>query len=336
MKKVVILGGGFAGTTAAKELENDFDVTLIDTKNYFEYTPAILRVIVEPEHIEKIEVLHKDYLKNSKFVKGRATSVKDSKVKLKNGETYNYDYLIIAIGSRYRELFKAEDVILSNRGKIMREAYERLQNAKDILIIGGGLVGVELAAELVKYDKNLTLVHSKNRLLERNPVKASKYAEKFLKKRGVKIIFEERAKEKDGKNYTTDKGRKIKADLTFSCTGIISNGDTLKGLEVDERGSIPVNEFLQVSKNIFAVGDVTSIKEEKTAQNADRHGELIARNIRNLENKKPLEKYDEKPGPLVISLGKYDGLIVKDNLVITGKIPAFLKASIEWKVMRKY
>ena len=70
MKKVVIIGGGFAGAYAAKNLEIDFGVTLIDSKDYFEFTPSILRTIVEPRHITKIQVLHSHYLKNADFIRG--------------------------------------------------------------------------------------------------------------------------------------------------------------------------------------------------------------------------------------------------------------------------
>lgn len=51
---VVIVGGGFAGRTALRELRSEFEVTLIETKEYFEYTPSILRCLVEPDHARKI------------------------------------------------------------------------------------------------------------------------------------------------------------------------------------------------------------------------------------------------------------------------------------------
>jgi NADH dehydrogenase FAD-containing subunit len=55
-KKVVIVGGQFAGRKAFTLLEKDFDVTIIDSKEYFEFTPAALRAIVEPAHAAKIIV----------------------------------------------------------------------------------------------------------------------------------------------------------------------------------------------------------------------------------------------------------------------------------------
>ena len=69
MRKLIIIGGGFAGAKIAKTLENKFDVTLIDSKDYFEFTPSILRAIIDTKHLKKIQILHKDYLKKSKIIK---------------------------------------------------------------------------------------------------------------------------------------------------------------------------------------------------------------------------------------------------------------------------
>jgi NADH dehydrogenase FAD-containing subunit len=55
---VVIIGGGFAGTYCAQLLENDMKVTLIDTKEHFEFTPSFLRLIVQPSKLRTIQVGH--------------------------------------------------------------------------------------------------------------------------------------------------------------------------------------------------------------------------------------------------------------------------------------
>ena len=68
MKKIIVIGGGFAGSYIARKLEKDFDVILIDSKDYFEFTPGILRTIVESEHIKKIQILHTHYLKRAVIV----------------------------------------------------------------------------------------------------------------------------------------------------------------------------------------------------------------------------------------------------------------------------
>ena len=68
MKSVVVIGGGFAGSTIAKKLQNRFDVTLVDNKSYFEFTPGILRTIVHPTNQRCMQVEHKEYLKKTNVI----------------------------------------------------------------------------------------------------------------------------------------------------------------------------------------------------------------------------------------------------------------------------
>ena len=75
MKRVVIIGGGFAGSTVAMKLQSDFNVTLIDDKDYFEYTPGVLRAIVEPAHANKLQAIHDGYLKKAKVLNCKVDSI---------------------------------------------------------------------------------------------------------------------------------------------------------------------------------------------------------------------------------------------------------------------
>jgi len=341
MKKVVIIGGGFAGSFIARKLENKFDVTLIDSKDYFEFTPGILRTIVEPSHVKKIQILHIHYLKRAKVIIGCVDIVTKDHIILENKRIY-FDYLVICSGSSYNSPFKEKNIVNVIRAKHLRECHENLYNAKKVLIIGGGLVGVEIAAEICTHykDKEIIIIHSKNRLMERNHKKAIRYAENFLKSRGVKIIYSEKAIQKKKNFFLTDKGNKFHADITFLCTGITPNYDFMKknfSSFLNEKNQIKVNNYLQLikAKNIFAAGDITDRPEEKTAQNAMRQAKIIVKNIMALENNDSLIKYYSKKTPLVISLGKYNGILDLGNFVLTGLIPACLKFFIERREMLK-
>lgn len=328
MKKVVIIGGGFAGGHCARRLERNknFEVTLIDTKDHFEFTPGILRTIVDLDYEKKIQSLHKEYLKKTKIIFGQVEKILKNSVKIGN-KKIPFDYLIITAGSEYASPIKGKNVILPNRMKILEEANFKLKKAKKILVVGGGLVGVELVGEIVEKcpEKKITLIHSRDSLIPRNSPKAREYCSKFLQDQGVEIILNQKAR--DLKKY----------DLIFFCTGIRPHLDFVQKEITDERGLI-VNKFLQVknSKNIFAGGDITNILEEKTAQNAEEHAKIIVRNIFGLEKNKELSEYISKPRIIVISLGKYNGILEYKNFTLTGKIPAILKWLIERKTMRDY
>ena len=342
MKEIVVIGGGFAGSHIARELEDKFNVTLIDSKDYFEFTPGILRTIVEPEHIKKIQLLHTHYLKKAKIIVGCVKTITKDYVTLEDNKQIHFDYLVICSGSSYNAPFKEKDIIKVTRAENLRECYNDLRKAKEILIVGGGLVGVELAAEICTYyrDKKIKIVHSKEKLIERNHEKAIKHTERFLKKKGVKIIYGERVIKKEENFFLTDKGNKLKSDMVFLCTGITPNYDFMESNfshSLNEKNQITLNEHLQLigKKNIFVAGDITDRLEEKTAQNAERQAKIVVKNIIALEDKSNLVSYHSKKTPLVISLGKYKGVLDFGNFVLTGFIPALLKSFIEIKEMRK-
>ena len=342
MKKLVILGGGFAGAKIAKALENKFEVTLIDSKDYYEFTPGILRSIVKPTHLKKIQVIHNHYLKKAKVIVECIKEVSKNYV-LTDKSKIKFDYFVIALGSSYNSPFKEKEIIVATRGAHLRKYYKELCKVKNITIVGGGIVGVELAGEISDFYKNkeITLIQKHEKLMERNRNKTISYADNFLRKKGVRIIYEEEMKEYNKKVITTDKGIKIKSDLTFICTGITPNSEPLKknmSKYLNKREYVNVNKYLQINgyKNIFAAGDITNIKEEKLAQNAECHADIIIKNLKNIESNKPLEKYVPKPRIMIISLGRFNGILQYKNFILTGIIPGILKTFVEWKTMIKY
>ncbi len=335
MKRVVIIGGGFAGSKAAKRLEKNFDVTLIDTKDYFEFTAGILRTIVEPEHLSSLQVYHNKYLKKTKLILAKVDEVTKDYV-LADKTKYFYDYLLIASGSSYASPIKDHDVVISARGEHLRAAHEQLEKAKDILIIGGGLVGVELSGEIcTRYkDKNIIIVHAKDGLIQRNDRITRKYVTKFLSKRGVKIILGEIMINKKNGMYLTDKGTAVKADISFLCTGINPNTSFMKHnmpKTLDEKNQVKVNSFMQVDGyvNIFSVGDTNDSPVEKTAQNAIDQALIAAKNIEAIEKITTLSKYKAGKTPLCISLGKWNGVLETTHFVMRGLLPGLLKGLIE-------
>lgn len=341
MKKVAVMGGGFAGSTVAKKLQNYFNVTLIDGEDYFEFTPGILRTIVEPKHFEKIQVRHKNYLKNTKLIFGWVDEVGKDYVKLKDRKgRIKFDYLIIASGSSYNSPIKESSVIFASRVKHLKDSYEKICKAKRITIIGGGLVGIELMGELCTHysDKKFRIIHSHPRLMERNTEKAGKYAERFFKRRGVDIVFDERIVGVKNGKLIAESGKKFDHELAFFTVGIKPNLEFMKkSFSYEIKNGIKVNEYLQMFgfNNIFVAGDVSDVKEEKTAQNSEKQAMVVVKNIMALENKVALKKYDSRKRLMVISLGKFNGIIEYKNFVLGGIIPAFLKWAIEKREMIK-
>ncbi len=258
-----------------------------------------------------------------------------------NNKKLKFDYLVLATGSRYSKASES-DIISTIKAIELKENFDRLKKAKNILIIGGGITGVELAAEITtKYkNKEITLINKDPRLIPKQNIKASKYAKKFLKKNNVKVLLNQKIVKNYRNECLTNKGNKICPDLIFRCLGILPNSSLMEKnfLNKLDNGYIKTNKYMQLEgfKNIFVAGDVTNIKEEKLAQNAEEHAKVIVENLRNLENKEKLRKYQIKPRIMVISLGKHNGIITYKKFAIAGFITAIIKSIIEYLVMKNH
>jgi len=376
-KRLVILGGGFSGAYAAKKLEDHFQVTFIDEKDYFEFTPSVLRTLVEPNHIGSIQILHSSYLdmRKTKIVQQRVSNVQSHSLTLMNGEILEFDYLIVCTGSTYHWPFKdGANVVMATRGSSLSKCYQQVKQSEHILVIGGGIVGVELSAEILEHfpDKSISIVHAGNHLMNRGETnsKTVEYVTRHLthNRRNVQIHLNERVVQQNGHEFSTDRGNVIEADLALVCTGIKPNSEPFTEGPlfqcVDDRGFLKVNEYLQLEgfPHIFVAGDVASLREEKLAQNAESEALTVVHNILlyakhqaeenklsnpndeprspkfNRQNSNPIElrTYTPKSRIKIISLGKYDGITLYKNFAFTGFIPAIMKEFVEFKVMVAY
>ncbi|KAK3277935.1 hypothetical protein CYMTET_14095 [Cymbomonas tetramitiformis] len=359
-KLVLIVGGGFAGRRAERLLRDEFDVTLVDAKGFFEYTPSALRCMVEPNYAERcvipqpqrvvIAAVESINLENEQIDESRAKGV----AHLNNGTTLAFDYCLLCLGSSYVAPIKPDPMnasTASDRVEAYQRECERIQEAEDIVIVGGGTVGVELAAEIVgkwPKKKNVTLINSQGRLLSRMPEAAGRYAQQWLETRGCDMILQDRVMDwgnetaGNARRIVTKNGRVITAALLYSCIGFEHCSAPLAKLfpsAVSERGAVIVNDQLQVKgmPGVFAVGDCTNTGEEKNALNADLQASLAAENIRRLARGAALQTFPsgvchgawEPPSIACVSLYKWHGTMQFNGLVINGRLPTVVKHMIE-------
>ena len=313
-KKLLIIGGGFVGSLVAKELENKFETTLIDKKEYFEYYPGILRIVINNNHKEKIKVKYKNYLKKSLIINGTVLSINNNFVTV-GRKNIPYEYLVICAGTKYKNHMKNEFCIPSYEIENFDKDKEKIKKAKNITIVGGGLVGIELAAELIELkNKKITILQSRETIIHEENKKSINYATEYLEKNGVNIILNTKVKKIIKKTIITNENKKINSDLIFLCIGKIPNTDfMLKNFSeyLDEKRYIKTDEYLRLinHNNIFAGGDIISINKNKLAQNAKEHAKIIINNIINSEENKKLKEYRPKEKIKVISLGTKNGII---------------------------
>jgi NADH dehydrogenase FAD-containing subunit len=337
--RVVILGGGFCGAFIAKQLDklSDFETTLIDKQSYFEYAPSLHKVVSKPSLLQKLRIPFNTFLHHTTIIQSTITYVEPDRVITLHSEI-PFDVLVICTGNYYPIfLDNTKNVYKLKTGHDAYAISRKIDRSNHVLIIGGGKVGVELAGEIVtKYpEKQLTIVHSKNRLLERNKPDASAFAQKFLQKRGAKIILGEKVTQHISSQFITNKGRKIHADLALWCAGIKWDTSFMQHFPdsiFSQRKQLRVDSTLQLRgfPYIFVGGDVTDIQEEKTGRKAELHARIIVTNIQKYLRGQPLIDYKQGRSPIVMSLGDWYGILEYKG-VIPGRFSiGLLKKAIEW------
>ena len=350
-KRVVIVGGGYAGVRAAETFakynRKDLEILVIDHHTYHYLQTESYNFVASRISLEKtfiyLPTLIASFGSNFRFVNDEALRVEGDKLICKK-ESCRFDYLIIATGSVTRFLQGFENKgefslgVKSLRGALNvkeffeRELFDRLEAERarknfNIVVIGGGLSGVEIAAEMRdyfnRYAKTNALscgnVHIKlvsKFILEGQDRKIAKKVEERLKKLGVEIVraFVDRVEDH---RADLDNGESVKFDFAIFAGGI-EPSPFIKGLsfEKDRRGFLKVDEFLRADDRVFAAGDAASLFDREgkfvppTAQSAEQSGEFAAKNIMALIDGRDLERADIKLRGLAIALGGRCALVV--------------------------
>ncbi len=230
-------------------------------------------------------------------------------------ETIEAAHTIIATGSKPSTLpfitIDKERIITST------EALSLTEIPKHMIVIGGGVIGLELGQVYRRLGAEVSVVEYMDRIIPTMDGAQSKELTKVMKKQGVKFYVSHKvsAVERKGKEVTVTATNKKDQEVTF--TGdycLVSVGrrpytDGLKlenaGVKANERGQIEVNDHLQTNvSNIYAIGDV--IRGAMLAHKAEEEGVLVAET---LAGQKPHIDYNLIPGvvytwPEVASVGK--------------------------------
>ncbi len=293
--KVVILGAGFGGLTAARALDGIADVTLIDRHNFQTFLPLLYQVSTAGLAADHVAYPIRGALRKTKvkFRMGSPISVdhKNKSVKLDSSEVLDFDYLIVALGSATNDFgikgvaenalgMKTVNEALNIRSEIMRR-FEDLCRFEDdtkfsIAVVGGGPTGVEMAGAIAELKRgplssdnadaakniDVYLVEAGPRLLPALSPKLSQRTKKDLEKLGVKVLTEAVVKEVKPRQILFADGQKIPAEITVWAAGV-KGEPTMKKLSIpQESGRIAVDPTMQVTNYpyIFAIGDIAGAK----------------------------------------------------------------------------
>lgn len=266
MKRIVIVGGGFAGLRLGRELKNtDYEVWMIDKNNFHQFQPLFYQVAtggLEPSsisfplrkvyqrhkncHVRMAEVLEVDHKKN--IIK---TNIGD----------FAYDYLVIAIGATtnffgntaieqnaipmksVNEALYLRNRVLLNFERALSASPEEKKALLNVVVVGGGPTGVEVSGALSEMrtyilpkdfpeidfkQMNIYLIEGSPKTLGSMSEAASQKSREYLEKLGIKVMTNTQVKNYDGESVELGNGEVIKTRTMIWGAGVI--GNKIKGL----------------------------------------------------------------------------------------------------------
>lgn len=338
-KRLVIIGGGFAGIELAKNLNGkDIQVIILDKHNYHTFQPLLYQVAtagLEPGSIAY--PLRKLFQKSNNCIFRMANVEKiltEENIILTNIGKLSYDYLVIATGSKtnYYGLEKEKgemmamktipqalnlrSLVLQNfENALLTNDLEYRKELMNVLIVGGGPTGVELAgaiAEMKRYvlpndypeldvsKMEIHLFEAAPRVLAAMSEKASTKAYIYLKDLGVNVHLNTRLNNFENNQVILPDATIIRAETLIWTAGV--KGALIDGIpESSLAGNrLKVNTYNQIEgfENIFALGDVAAMITEDTPRGhpmvapvAMQQGDLLSENILKLMANQPLKSF---------------------------------------------
>ena len=383
--RLLVLGGGFGGLDVvravgqSRQARGYWDTLLVDKENFFQFNPLLPAVAVgavETRHIvyplrEMARMRHIRFHKN----KAIRIDLEAKRVELHNDRVESYDTLVIAVGSvtnhfgvpgaaEYTRPFKTIVDAMTLRARVV-ELFEMAEQAEtdaqrrrllSFVIIGGGVTGVEVAAELLEMARetllprypSLSTSHLSVSIVEGNAAlvptarpEHSEYVRRFLEHRGIRLELGARVTRVEEKRVHLGDGRTLEG-FTLIWTAGVAPPSLVRSLPLQKHkdGRVMVDEFLHALgpdgtplENVFVIGDcAASLREDgqmqpQLSQTAIAMGAHVGRSLTRIARGQPLESFRFKDVGYIISLGKHSSVLELFGLPLSGKLAWLLWAA---------
>ena len=304
----VIVGTGQAGFQTAASLRTEGyaePITLIGEESEIPYQrpPLSKGFALGQQDLESIQFRPEGFYRDHRIellASQRVTWIDPAArhVTLQTGREIAYEKLVLAVGSRNRKLRvpggELDGVIYLRSLEEAVAARNRLSSANEVVVIGGGFIGLEMAAVARTLGKEVTVLEALPRLMSRAvPPIISEFYRQLHASKGVNVVCDATVAQIEGsngkvQNVLLHSGSRLSADLIIVGIGVVPNIELAHEAALPTANGIVVDEYLQTGdENIFAIGDcvefpcafaAASIRLE-SVQNAADQAQCVARTI---------------------------------------------------------
>ncbi|MDT8337859.1 MAG: FAD-dependent oxidoreductase [Sulfurimonas sp.] len=373
--KIIVIGGGYGGLRTVEKLAKNpqNEILLLDKNSYHFAQTDVYDLIANENDFAQVTVdlftFCSGFESNVTFIKQEVKNIdfKNNKV-VTSIQRYGYDYLVIAVGARTK--FRADVIGLREyaygvkalhramyfKQKFEMSLFKRVEESGtsckpiNIIVAGGGLSGVEIAAQMASFSKefyrknnficrklNIVLINSGKHILQGLDDVLIQKSDQRLKKLDVIIKNERKVVEITKESVKLSGGEELQMDFIIFAGGIEPNG-LVHELSIDknEMGYIVTNSYLQTQSygNVFAIGDCTTIYNDAkvvapTADTAEQMADICVQNITSLIEKKPLREHNIKSRGILIALGRGYAVAKVFGFYFSGYFAYIMKKMVE-------
>ncbi len=305
----VILGGGAAGNSAALSLRNDgFDgkIFLISKENKIPYDrPNLSKEYLSGEAEEEWMPLRNEEFYNDNDIElllnhhVTELNVPLKEIKFTGNKKIKFDKVLIATGGKAKRLNlpgeNLNDIFTLRNFRDADNIIEASHNAERVIIIGASFIGLETAFSLSKRKIPVTIISQELIPFERVfGREVGKLFRNLHEENGVTFRLSRTLKSFEGKEkveaVTLEQGGRIETDLVIMGVGVEPSTEFIKGLNLQKDGSVRVNKYFQAENDIYAAGDIITMKDWRTNEDiriehwrtALQQGRLAAHNMKGI------------------------------------------------------
>ena len=363
--KIIVVGGGFAGLQFARALSNKMSqkVIMIDRVNHHMFQPLFYQVACGRIEPSNISFPFRKIFQKSKNVQFRMTDVEtilpdEHKIVTSEG-VFSYDKLVIATGCKTnffgndkmesltygmkntQEAVSIRNHVLSTFEKLIIEKKRSDDGNWNIVIVGSGPTGVELAGAFAEMKKdilprdypNMNFDQLRIILISATPTtlsvmsdQAQEKSQEYLKQLGVDLMLDKRVTDYDGDKVYLESGEEIPSNNVIWAAGV--TGNIIDGIEKDKifRNRYIVDRYNRVKgyDDIFAIGDIAYMEtpnypqgHPQVANVAINQGKNLAKNLLK-KSSSDWKQYEYKDLGSMATIGKHRAVVDMQNFKFQG------------------